>query len=71
MAILEADIFCIQTEFIYVYSGSFTVMRFKHNKAKHIFIKMTSFDEVHTFDSEHSFFTLEVIFDCLLRIVSF
>jgi len=43
---------------------------------QYIFIKMTSFDEVvillHKYDSnsEHTFFTLQVIFGCLLKIVS-
>src|SRR6218665_849118 len=62
--------------YIYIYSRSATIIRFKCIKTQYIFIKMTSFDEVvimlHKFDSnsEHTFFYPQVIFGSLLKIVS-
>src|SRR6218665_1665652 len=62
--------------YAYIYSGSSTIILFKYIKTQCIFIKMTSFDEVvimlHKFDSnsEHTFFTLKLIFGFLFKIVS-
>src|SRR6218665_1653283 len=72
MKYLEFNLFI----YVYIYSGSSTIIRFKYIKTQCIFIKMTSFDEVvimlHTFDSnsEHTLFTLYLIFGFLLEIVS-
>ena len=75
MALLEGDTFWIQSFFIYIYiySGFATIIRFKYIKTQYIF---TSFDKVaimlHNFDSnsEHTIFTLQVIFGRLLKILS-
>src|SRR6218665_2432707 len=72
MKYLEFNLFI----YVYIYSGSSTIILFKYIKTQCIFIKMTSFDEVvimlHKFysNSEHTFFTLRLIFGFLLKFVS-